>query len=218
VIYLKGKSPVLYKISAMLSVQNLSCRRSGRFVFRQVEFSAMAGACVLVAGPNGSGKSTLLRVLAGLILPVAGQVEWLDADIFADNAAHRARFHYVGHLDAVKPGLSVREMVDYWRILDGAAKYDAATALDGFALGHLLDRPVRTLSAGQKRRLSLTRILLGDAPLWLLDEPTTALDAAGQQLLKQRITEHRQKGGIVIAASHDPLHLPDQQIIEMEGA
>jgi heme exporter protein A len=201
----------------MLSVQNLSCRRSGRCVFRRIGFSVAAGGGMLVTGPNGSGKSTLLRVLAGLILPATGQVQWLGADIDADAAAHRARFHYIGHLDAVKPGLTVREMLGYWRLLDIAAHYDAAQALDVFALGPLLDRPVRSLSAGQKRRLSLTRLLLGDAPLWLLDEPTTALDAAGQLLLKQRIAEHRAKGGIAVVASHDPLHLPDMQIVAMEG-
>ena len=174
-----------------------------------------SGGFVLVTGPNGSGKSTLLRVLAGLITPQTGAVQWQGVEIASDTAAYRASLHYVGHLDAVKPALTVREMLDYWRALRGAGGIDLAACLDAFALDKLADRPIRSLSAGQKRRLSLTRLVLDTAPLWLLDEPTTALDANGQNLLLAHIARHRAKGGIVVAATHDELNVPDMQRLTM---
>lgn len=199
---------------AMLKVQNLSCRRGGRVVFCDTGFSVEPGGFLLVTGANGSGKSTLLRILAGLLPPKSGHIHWRSANIAEDSAAHRARLHYIGHLDAVKPGLIVREMLDYWRALRGAAKNDLAS-LDAFGLEKLADRPIRSLSAGQKRRLSLTRLVLDTAPLWLLDEPTTALDSEGQSLLIAQIARHRASGGIVVAATHDELAVPDMQRLMM---
>ena len=202
----------------MLTVQNLSCRRGGRMVFRQAGFSVEPGGFLLVTGANGSGKSSLLRLLAGLLIPKSGAIQWQGADITADPAAHRARLHYLGHLDAVKPALLVSEMLDYWRALRPCGLFDATAALQSFALEKLADRSIRSLSAGQKRRLSLTRLLLDDAPLWLLDEPTTALDSQGQELLCAQIARHRARGGIVIAATHDALVIPDMQQFAMDGA
>jgi len=201
----------------MLNVQNLSCRRGGRVVFRDTGFSVESGGFVLVTGVNGSGKSSLLRVLAGLLPPKSGQVQWHGADIAEDNSAHRARLHYIGHLDAVKLSLTVREMLAYWCALRGTAQINLA-ALDAFALEKLADRPIRSLSAGQKRRLSLTRLALDTAPLWLLDEPTTALDNQSQALLIAQIARHRAGGGIVIAATHDELAIPDMQRLLMPEA
>jgi heme exporter protein A len=198
----------------MLTVQNLSCRRGGRTVFRDVGFAVESGGFLRVAGPNGSGKSSLLRVLAGLVEPAAGTVRWQRAEIAADAAAHRARLHYIGHLDAAKPSLTVRETLAYWRALRGA-QGDVAVCLDAFALAPLADLLVRRLSAGQRRRLSLTRLVLDAAPLWLLDEPATALDRDGQELLEALIARHRAAGGIVAIASHDEITAPGMQRFEM---
>jgi heme exporter protein A len=185
-------------------------------VFRDACFTVESGGFVLVTGVNGSGKSSLLRVLAGLIEPAAGGIDWQGVSIAADAAAHRARLHYIGHLDAVKPALTVAQTLDYWRALRGGCQKNLVV-LDAFALGRLVDRPVRSLSAGQRRRLSLSRLLLDPAPLWLLDEPLTALDKDGQALLLGLIARHRAAGGLVIAASHDAIDVPAMQRFAMTG-
>jgi len=200
----------------MFEVHNLSCRRGGRLVFRTLSFGLGAGGFLLVNGANGSGKSSLLRALAGLA-PCDGVMSWHGTNVTQDWMAQRERSLYIGHLDAVKTTLTVREHLDYWQALRGTAKPDQPSTLEAFALTRLADRAGRSLSAGQKRRLSLTRLVLHDAPLWLLDEPTTALDRDGQALLFDRIANHRAKGGMVIAASHDEMPIKDAQILTMPG-
>ena len=184
-------------------------------VFRDIEFALRPGGFALVKGANGSGKSSLLRVLAGLIEPASGRMEWRDFSVGEAVIAERPPLHYIGHLDAVKPPLTIREMLNYWAALRGVG---IPSDMDGFGLGKLADTPIRRLSAGQKRRLSLMRLLIDDAPLWLLDEPTTALDEEGQDLLRAHIVRHRVMGGIVIAATHDDFGMSDAQIIAMGGA
>ncbi len=185
----------------MLSVENLSCRRNGRFIFRNLGFTLAAGCFLQITGDNGSGKSTLLRTLAGLLPPAFGTIS-------------ETKSCYIGHLDAVKPALTTREMLDYFAVLQGVVP-DVTRASAAFGLTPLLDRPVRTLSAGQKRRLSLTRLAINNAPLWLLDEPTTALDAAGRDLLFAAIVHHCATGGMVIAATHETWPLVDIQHLKM---
>jgi heme exporter protein A len=198
----------------MLKVQSLSCQRGRHLVFRDISFSLEAGALMLVTGANGSGKSSLLRVLAGLLPAADGAVLWQEEPVATDAEAHRERLHYIGHLDAVKPELTAGETVDYWRALrPSPTRTDSV--LDTFRLGALSEKPVRYLSAGQKRRLALTRLMLDDAPLWLLDEPTTVLDQDGQKILSDLITAHRMKGGIAITAMHHALDLPDAHILAM---
>ena len=198
----------------MLNVQNLCCRRGGRIVFRNIGFTVEPGGLVLVTGANGTGKSSLLRLMAGLIAPLSGSIEWQGTAITVDVTAHRARLHYIGHLDALKTNLSVTEMLDYWRALRGGGRIN----LEAFALKGLTGRPVRSLSAGQKRRLSLTRLTIDHAPLWILDEPSTALDVQGQALLHTQIAEHRAKGGIVLIATHEAWQVPNAQRLEIAGA
>lgn len=201
----------------MLNVQNLLCRRGGRVIFREVGFQADPGGLTLVTGPNGSGKSTLLRVLAGLIAPAAGAVQWQGCEVTEDMQSHRARLHYVGHLDAVKSSLTVCELLAYWSVMQGKGGVDPK-CLEALGIKPLADRPLRRLSAGQKRRVALTRLVLTPAPLWLLDEPLTALDRDGQGLLAALIVRHRAAGGIVIAASHEEIAATDIQRVTMTGA
>ena len=195
----------------MFEAKSLSCRRGMRMIFRDIAFHLSGGSLLQVVGTNGSGKSTLLRVLAGLLPMAGGEVSWQKQSIAAAMDAHRARIHYIGHQDALKPELNAAEMLDYWRALRSGSSLRA----DFFGIDTFKQKPTRYLSAGQKRRLTLSRLALDDAPLWLLDEPTTALDSEGQILLTNAIAAHRAAGGIVIAAVHHLIDAPDYQTLSM---
>jgi heme exporter protein A len=199
----------------MLEVTSLSCRRGGRLIFRDLGFRAPPGALLQITGANGSGKSTLLRVLAGLLPSAEGEILWRGAPVADDPDAHRARLNYLGHLDALKPELTGHETLDYWRALRPSA---APFGDDFFGIGRFLHKPVRMLSAGQKRRLALTRLALDGAAIWLLDEPTTALDVEGQAMLSAAIAAHRAKGGIAAAAVHHAFDAPDVRTFAMPEA
>jgi heme exporter protein A len=175
-------------------------------VFRDLNFAVAAGGALLLSGPNGSGKSTLLRLLAGLGRLAAGQVSWAGEDALADLTAHAARVTYVGHLDAVKPGLTAEENLRFAARVGGG---QTAAALAAFGLSALAELPARMLSAGQKRRLALARLALSAAPLWLLDEPTLGLDVASVERFGSVLAAHRGRGGMIVAATHLPLPLPD---------
>lgn len=188
----------------MLRVEGLAAIRGERLVLRDVGFAVPPGGALLLLGPNGSGKSTLLRLLAGLGRPDAGRVLWNGADAHADPAAHASRVGWLGHLDAVKPGLTTAENLRF-AARDGGSVADALAAL---GLGRLAFLPARMLSAGQRRRLALARLALSRAPLWLLDEPTLGLDAASVERLGALLAAHRARGGVVVAATHLALPLP----------
>ena len=194
--------------AADLIAEDLVCRRGERLVFAGLSFRLRAGGALVLTGANGSGKSSLLRLVAGLLAPAAGRVLWGPAPIAADLAAHHARLHYIGHLDALKPAMTPREMLAFWAALRGRKQPRSGPALDralaAFALDAIADWPCRWLSAGQRRRTALARLLTAPAPLWLLDEPTNALDADGQARLEQAIAVHRAAGGMAILATHAP--------------
>ena len=188
----------------MLTAEGLAVFRGERLVFRDLDFSLAAGQALVLAGPNGSGKSTLLRLLAGLVRPIAGRLLWADVDALADLSGHAARVAYVGHQDAVKPGLTAAENLRFAARLAGGV---VAEALAAMGLDDLADLPARMLSAGQKRRLALARLALTAAPLWLLDEPTLGLDTASIGRFGGLLAAHRAHGGMVVAATHVPLPL-----------
>ena len=185
---------------------DLACRRGERLVFTGLSFRIAAGSALLLRGPNGSGKSSLLRCMAGLLAPVAGTQTWDDQPIALDADAHRGRLRYLGHQDAVKPALTVLENLALWQQLHGL--HDAAAigrALAGLGLDRLAELPARLLSAGQRRRVALARLLASPASLWLLDEPTTALDDDGVERFARMVGDHRAAGGLVVLSSHgDP--------------
>jgi heme exporter protein A len=190
----------------VLKAESVAVFRGERLVFRDLSLTLPAGGALVLAGPNGSGKSTLLRLLAGLVRPAAGRVLWNGADAFADIAAHGSRVVYVGHQDAVKPGLTVTENLRFAAAVSGRS---VRTALAAVGLEPLADLPSRMLSAGQKRRLALSRLVLSPAPLWLLDEPTLGLDTAAIEQFGTLLASHRAAGGMVVAATHVPLPLPE---------
>jgi heme exporter protein A len=177
-------------------------------VFGGLGFALQPGRALLLTGPNGSGKTTLLRVMAGLIPADSGQLSWDGLPITEDPAGHRRRLHFVGHLDGVKPVLSVVENLRFWAKLRGSRRsalerrQSVEDALAGFQLEALADIPVRLLSAGQRRRVSLARLITAYAPLWLLDEPTASLDDAAVAQFERVVHVHRETGGMVVVSSH----------------
>jgi heme exporter protein A len=174
------------------------------------------GGALVLLGPNGSGKSSLLRLLAGLTPAEAGRLLWDGVPVRDDTAAHRIRIRFIGHQDAVKPALTVCENLAFWAGLHGAREEAAvASALARLGLDRLADWPSRFLSAGQRRRLALARLLLAPAPVWLLDEPTTGLDRDSIAGFETALAAHRAAGGIVIAATHVPLGLPDARTLTL---
>ncbi len=188
--------------------------RGDRAVFSGLDFALGAGEVLVLTGPNGSGKSSLLRMMAGLLPPVAGAVEWNGADIAEDRDAHAARLHYVGHLDAVKLALTVAENLRFWAALRPDGK-GIAPALEQFGISALADLPARFLSAGQRRRLALARIAVSEAPLWLLDEPTVALDSEGIDAVHGAIRNHCAEGGSCAVSTNAPLDLPGAKSLDM---
>ena len=190
----------------MLQAAGLAAFRGERLVFRDIGFTVAAGGALLLTGPNGSGKSTLLRLLAGLLRPAGGLLHWHGRDALSDLPAHAGRVAYVGHQDAVKPGLTAAENLYFAAQLVGAGIDEALAAI---GLGDLADLPARMLSAGQKRRLAIARLALSRAPLWLLDEPTLGLDMASVDRFGAMLSEHRRRGGLVVVATHLPLPVPE---------
>jgi heme exporter protein A len=183
---------------------DLTCVRGGRQVFSGVGFTVGAGEALLVTGPNGAGKSSLLRLVAGLLRPQQGRLKLEGGDLELTIAEQA---HYLGHQDALKPSLSARENLGFWTALLGgeAAKSDHALAAVG--LDEIAHLPAIYLSAGQRRRLAIARLIAVERPIWLLDEPTSVLDAAAQAMLADLIRAHVAGRGLVLVASHGPIGL-----------
>jgi heme exporter protein A len=182
-----------------LLAESVSAFRGDRLVLDQVSLAVPAGGALLLLGPNGAGKSTLLRALAGLKRIDGGRITFDDSDDFAGQVA------YLGHQDAIKPGLTAAENLGFAASVSGR---DVGAALSALSLTNLADLPARMLSAGQKRRLALARLVVSGAPLWLLDEPTLGVDAASVVQFGGLLASHRAAGGVVVAATHLPLPLP----------
>ena len=201
----------------MLIVQGVHLWRGDRHVLRGVSFEGVPGKCVLLTGKNGAGKTTLIRAIAGLLDPEEGQVSWRGASARSRRDEFHSELAYLGHEPPLKGDLSALENLKYSvgiRRTVTIAEIQAALARTGAS--SFADRPTRMLSAGQKRRVALAGVLLANAVLWLLDEPTTNLDADGQQLVRDLIGEQLARGGIVVAAVHHSLSLPAEQIHALE--
>ena len=201
-----------------LSGHALTCIRGERTVFTGLEFAVGEGGALLLLGPNGCGKSSLLRLIAGLSPPAAGRIAWNGAPIVDDPALHHARVRYLAHLDALKPALTVADNLRFWAGLYGGDGSRTPGALERLGLGRLADVPAGLLSAGQRRRAALARIIVTPAPLWLLDEPTVTLDEAAVATLEELIAEHRAQGGVVVTATHAGFEVPDAVVLAMGRA
>lgn len=187
----------------------VACFRGGRIVFQNLSFALAAGGAALVLGPNGSGKSSLLRLLAGLLRPMAGHLSYDGQPIADEPDQHHKRIAYLGHLNAIKTVLSVRENVTTWLPGGGEAARRANSALEVFGLLPLAKQPAHLLSAGQRRRVALARLAATGGDIWLLDEPSVGLDIVSQESLEAAIAHHRAAGGLVFLASHTAIDLPD---------
>jgi heme exporter protein A len=192
-----------------LSGRNVRCVRGGREVFSGLDFAAVAGEVLAVTGANGSGKTSLLRLIAGLLVPAEGMVSLEGAEAELTLAEQT---HYLGHRDALKPALSVMENLSFWRDFLGGEVADAGQSLAAVGLDHAAHLPAAYLSAGQRRRLSLARLLTVRRPVWLLDEPTAALDASGQTLFAGLMRDHLARGGLIVAATHGPLGIATREL------
>jgi heme exporter protein A len=192
-----------------LSGRGVRCVRGGRVVFSGLDFEASSGEALAVIGPNGSGKTSLLRMIAGLLTVAGGSIrlEGGEADLTLPEQAH-----YLGHRDALKPALSVIENLSFWREYLGGEALDASKSLAAVGLDHAAHLPAAYLSAGQRRRLSISRLLAVWRPVWLLDEPTNALDAAGQSMFASLMRDHLSQGGLIIAATHAPLGIAVREL------
>jgi heme exporter protein A len=192
-----------------LSGHGITCVRGDREVFSGLDFEAISGEALAITGRNGSGKTSLLRLIAGLLTMTEGSIrlEGGEAELTLPEQAH-----YLGHRDALKPALSVLENLSFWRDFLGGEPSDPEQGLAAIGLDHAGHLPAAYLSAGQRRRLSIARLLIVRRPIWLLDEPTNALDAAGQKLFATLMGDHLSRGGLIIAATHTPLGLASREL------
>ncbi len=189
--------------------------RGERLVFEDISFSIKQGEALVLRGPNGSGKTTFLRLIAGLLRREAGHLSWRGTDVAEDPEAWRAELCFVGHLDGIKSLFTVAENVSFWARLAGKGDLRIGEALDRFGLADLSDVPARFLSAGQRRRVGLARLVAAPVPVWLLDEPTVSLDVESVATLAGVMKEHRAAGGLIIAATHADLNLDDVKTLAL---
>ncbi len=201
---------------SILRAENLHLWRSERHVLKGVDLTVQGGELLQLTGVNGAGKTTLLRALCGLSHPEEGRVFWNDRDVREDRDGYHASLMYLGHEPPLKPDLSGVENLGFWT---GMRRRVTRAAIDEALLrtgaGEFGLRPVRTLSAGQRRRVALAGLLLASVPLWLLDEPTTNLDTGGQELVAGLLDAHLGAGGLAIAAVHHGLGIEPARVREL---
>ena len=192
-------------MSVVIETQQLASVRAGRTLFSSLSLQLRAGEILHVEGPNGAGKSTLLRIIAGLLSPQEGKVLLFGQRQQQDPELWQRNTLFIGHKPAVKAELTALENLHYQSQLDGADHYDPWQLLEQVGLLGLEDLPAQQLSAGQQRRIALARLWYSKAKLWILDEPFTALDVRGIELLHQRFQQHVEAGGALLLTSHQPL-------------
>ncbi len=203
-----------------LTAENLSARRGEDLIFKDISFSLGAGESLILTGRNGSGKSTLLRTVAGLLRPETGRVA-VRSDLAEKGMRAAEACHYLGHRNAMKAELSVFENLSFWKDFlgdfAGRRGADVGEAADAVGLGEITHLPFGYLSAGQQRRMAFAKLLVAWRPIWILDEPTAALDVKAEAFFTGLIKEHLTEGGILLAATHQPLGLEGAQELRMTG-
>jgi heme exporter protein A len=202
-----------------LVIENLTVARGGRIVVEKISAVVAPGEALALVGPNGAGKTTLLRTLAGFIAAETGSVSFRTEPPLGDDDAPVAELsHWIGHLDAINGALTVAENAYFWSAWLGGPASGVGSALRRVGLHELIHAPARFLSAGQRRRLALSRLILAQRPIWLLDEPTASLDQTGQEMLATLAAEHVAAGGLIVAATHLPLGFARRELRLGAGA
>lgn len=205
--------------SAGLSVSGVAVDRGGKRICEGASFTLAPGEALMMRGPNGAGKTTLLRALAGMAPIAVGEARLtgVAAEDPTGDSARRASIIYCGHANSVKAALSGRQNLKFWTAMYGAPAGRMDAAIEAFDLGAFVSALAGTLSAGQRRRLGLARLVISGKPLWLLDEPTAAIDVASASRLSEVIGAHRARGGAVIVATHDGLNLADALTVHIKA-
>lgn len=196
-----------------LTVTKLSCIRQDRLIFKDLGFSLTEGEVLWVQGKNGAGKSSLLRIMAGLLKPASGEILWKGSSVQKDPDGYQDQFRYIGHQEALKPVLSARENLKFWADYSGTNA--VSLALKEFDLDKIADSPVGIMSAGQKKRTNLARLISSPAPLWILDEPVSSLDTHYIELFKHQLEKHVKGGGMALLATHQDLSLPSVRLLDL---
>ena len=195
-----------------LIVSDLAAERGGEIIFSDLNFSVSGGQAMVVTGPNGSGKSTLLRIICELLPAAYGEVQ---LEIGAEMLKASSLIHYLGHQNAMKPALSVRENLDFWQKFHGEKALEIEDALEAVGLPDIDHLPFGYLSTGQKRRVSIAKLLMSDRPIWVVDEPTAGLDRASEKRFAELMGEKLEDGGIIVAATHIPLGLAQVMSVDI---
>ncbi|XP_026425339.1 ABC transporter I family member 1-like [Papaver somniferum] len=197
-------------------LNNVSCMRNAQLILRNINASVHDGGALVLTGANGAGKSTFLRMLACFSRPSAGEILWNGHDITKSGVfeQYKLQLNWLSLRDAVKEKFTVLDNVQWFEVLEGKSG-KSKEALELMGLGRLINEKARMLSMGQRKRLQLARVVALDRPIWLLDEPSVALDTEGVKLLEYIIDEHRKKGGIVFVATHLPIHIEDAMILRL---
>jgi heme exporter protein A len=201
-----GTFPICLRFEA----RGLTIRRGFRLLFENLDLDLASGEILQLSGPNGVGKSTLMRLLAGILRPDSGNIRWHGVPEEREPAT---LLHYHGHREGLRDALSPRENLAFAAGILGGACLPIEDALEQVGAGALMDLPVQVLSAGQRRRVALARLLVASRPVWLLDEPLAALDTAGQALVDRLLASHVASGGMAIVATHHPLGIPVRHLV-----
>jgi heme exporter protein A len=195
--------------------ENLSLERGGRRLFAGLFFEVREGEVLVIQGSNGTGKTSLLRAIAGFLPFSGGRLRHEGGDA---HARLGEQAHYLGHANSLRDALTAEENLAFWAAMQGGAAFGVKPALARLGLPHVLDFPVGALSTGQKRRVALARLLVAHREIWLLDEPTTALDIASQILFANTMQEHLSKGGLILVATHVPLGIVARREVQLDSA
>jgi heme exporter protein A len=203
--------------TAALEVRKITCVRGERELFSGIDFEVLRGQCLHIRGENGVGKTSLLRLLTGLASPESGEVLWGGHSIKKDVSEYHSKILFLGHRDALKEDLSAIENLRMYAAIDGItlSEQDAFASLWRFGLRGREDLPVNCLSAGQKKRVLMARMLTRRAQIWILDEPFNALDSHAVEELQGLISEHLQYDGLVVLTSHQPLAIPGLRVLDL---